>query len=84
MVFLNRVCASPGNMDTISHFGERTDVSEPLLCTGHCCKHELFDVSRDRDGSRYAALEQEAQDLKKRVWVSYAQQSETRTPKVSF
>lgn len=75
VVSVDRVGAFLGNMVVLSPSGERTDVSELLLATGHGYIHESFDVSRDRGGSRYGALEREARDSKKGLWVDYVQQS---------
>lgn len=72
---VDRVGAFLGNMVVVSPSGERTDVSELLLSTGHGFIHESFDASRDRGGSRYAALEREARDSKKGLWVDYVEQS---------
>lgn len=71
VVSVNRVGAFPGNMVTVSVSGERIDVIELLLVTGHGYIHESFNLSRDRSGPRYAAFQQKPWDLKKDVWVEH-------------
>ena len=70
---VDRVGAFLGNITIISPSGEKTDVSELLLRTGHGYMHESFDPSRDSLGSKYTAIQKEAKEAKKGGWVHYVE-----------
>lgn len=70
---VDRVGAFLGNMVIVSPSGERTDISELLLSTGHGYLHESFDASRDRGGPRYSMVEREAREAKRGLWVDYVE-----------
>lgn len=66
-VFEERVGVLPWIMVMPSLSSKRTNVSELLFAPGHGYIHKPFNVSLDLGRSRYAALEREARDLKKRI-----------------
>lgn len=80
---VDRVGAFLGNLHVLSPSGERTDVSEMLLSTGHGYLHESFDASRDRAGSRYTSIEKEAREAKRGVWLDYVEPEATEETIVS-